>query len=381
MQDSVPSVALRCPEHSPSTTSSRLLPVALLLLVLLAPSAYSQAIRGSVVNGTLSQPQPGSEVRLIAHGTDNAVVAKSISDESGVFVLEMPADTTGMKLYLSTTYDGIEYAASMGGPAAHLMVYEKTSSDSTIRVTSHHIVVDAGAREVTQIVVFRNTGNRTFATGEGHGHGIEIPLPTEVSALLRGDQGVHLHQNVLVNPRPAYPGVGQLAFGFAIPSSGNLDQLLPYPTDAVDLLVTPPGADVSAESFEDRGETAFDQRNYRRYNQSGLPSGSRISLSLASVGGLDGWSRDSALPVVLAGTVLIIVGIAAYVVRQGRRTREPPVDPAAMDLQGRRQALLMQIADLDDSHAGGEISDADHESRREALKAEIVRLTQSLSGD
>ena len=370
------SVDRRCPVGSPLIGYTRRVFPALLVVLLLAPPTFSETIRGTVVNGTLSQPQPGSPVSLIAHGTGNNVVSQATTDKAGAFVLQAPADTTGMMLYLSTTYDGVEYAASFSDTPT-LKVFEKTTSDSTIRVMSYHIVVDANAREVTQILVHRNTGDRTFATGEGHGHGLEITLPDEVSELLGGDQGMHLHGNVLVDPRPAYPGTGQLAFGFAIPASGDLGQEMPYPVDALDVLVTPPDAAMTVTSFKDLGESAFGEKRYRRYNRTDLAKGARISLSLAAT--MDpNWIGRAALPWVLSALALMMAAIAIYFGRKGRQ-RERTEGGEGPDLQGLRQALLRQLADLDDEYASGAIEDEAYQARREALKAEVVRLTQALS--
>jgi hypothetical protein len=358
------------------TGFTRRVPFALLILFLFAPPSFSSTIRGSVVNGTLSQPQPGCSVSLIAHGKGNNVVSQTTTDEAGAFTLEAPADTTGLMLYISTSYDDVEYGAPFSNTPA-LKVFEKTTSDSTIRVMSYHLVVDANAREVTQILVYQNTGDRTFATGEGHGHGLEITLPTGVSELLGGDQGMHLHENVLVDPRPAYPGTGQLAFGFAIPSSGDLGQVLPYPVDALDVLVTPPDAAVTATSFKDLGESAFGEKRYRRYNRTDLAKGARIELSLAGAAGAASVGK-AMLPWVLSALGLVMAGVAIYFGRKGRET-ETPRGSQGPDLQGLRQGLLRQLADLDDEYASGAIEDEAYQSRRDALKAEVVRLTQTLS--
>ena len=352
------------------------LPMLLSFLAAVLLSAFptqADTIRGRVFNETLSRPQPNCAVSLVAHGAEVGVVSRDTTGASGDFALETPADTAGVKLFLSASWDDIDYVAPFGRNPT-ISVYEKTSSDSAISVVSHHIVIDAAAREVTQILVYRNAGNRTYATGEGHGHGLEIPLPEGVTELLRAGQGVHLHDNLLVDPRPVRPGRGQVAFGFAVPASGDLRQMLPYRTEAVDAMVTPPEAKVAADAFQDVGETSFGERRFRRYTRSGLAAGSGIDLRLVQ-DDMDSWVSGKATPWVLAGLVLLTAGVALYF---GTKSRQQASVPAS-GLQMRRQALLAQIADLDDRHAGGEVSEEDYKARREALKAEVVRLTQELS--
>ena len=46
----------------------------------------------------------------------------------------------------------------------------------------------------------------------------------------------------------------------------------------------------------------------------------------------------------------------------------------------RREALIQQIADLDDRLERKDIEKDEHEKRRDALKAEVVDLTKEIAG-
>lgn len=355
--------------------------VAALLLLLFCPSAFAETLSGRVVNRTLSRAEAGCPVALIRHGENSADVLRDTSDAEGRFAFQVPGAPEGAQTFLSATYAGVEYHQPVEGASGdplEIPVYEITGADTAVSIPSHHIVIEAQSGDVTQIVIVRNSGDRTFRTGEGHGHGLELPLPEGVTEITGGPQGLHTHGSILVNPEPVRPGGSQLLFSFRLPGARRLLQTVNYPTGAVDVLVTPADAPVSGAGLQDLGEVAFQGRSFRRLTGSALSRGDRIDIRLGGPAALsDEWLSRDALKWALGGLALAFALLALFF-RTGRRASAPAPESGAPDLGARRNALLQQIADLDDRYADGAIPEADYQARREAFKAEVVELTRAL---
>lgn len=349
----------------------------LLLAALLIPTPSKAAIvEGRVVNQTFSRPETGCAVTLVRHKNGKADILRDTTDAEGRFRFEVSADTAGIQTFVSAHYAGVDYmhpAPENFGVPFDLPVYETTSVDTAISVISHHIVVDMQAGEVTQIVVVRNTGNRTFVKD---GHGVEIPLPDNVTDLVEAMRGLRLEGRTVVDPRPVQPGEGQVVFVFRLPQSGRLVQPINYPTGAVDVLITPPGTPVSGGSLQDMGTAPFGKRTYRRFSGSGLNPGQAINLRIGSVAdvGWKAWANRDVLKWVLGG-LAVALAFLAFFFRPGQQ--QAPA-PSGGGPEARKEALLEQIADLDDRFADGGIPEADYKARREALKAEVVELIRAL---
>ena len=74
----------------------------------------------------------------------------------------------------------------------------------------------------------------------------------------------------------------------------------------------------------------------------------------------------------IAGLVLALAGVFAWSLRA-----EKPAG-SGNTLAQERTRLIKRIADLDDSHARGELDDADWQSQRAALKRDLLDVARQL---
>ncbi len=351
----------------------------LLSILRLQAAITAGPLAGQVINRTLSRPAAGVEVTLVRHGEGDATVVRDTTDREGRFRFEVDAATEALHTMLSAAYAGVDYRhpeVEVGGAPIQLSVYETTGVDTAVALVSHHIVVDAGAGEVTQILIVENHRDRTYRTAGDHGHGLEVNLPEGVTDIAQGPQGLHTHGSLLIDPRPVEPGASQLAFSFRLPPTGSLVQEVRYPTGSVDVLVTPPDVPATGAALQDLGEVTLGERRFRRFSGTALNPGDRITLQIGSAGPADWLSRDT-LKWTLGGLALAFLLLAIFF-RPQKKREEVPQEHRETNLQGRRTALLEQIADLDDRLADGELSEGEHRTRREALMAEVVALTRAL---
>jgi hypothetical protein len=349
--------------------------LSLLSILIFSNNSYSETISGRVVNKTLDRPESGCEVSLIQHGGESAEVLKVTTDTGGRFSFEAEHAEGDVHNILSASYKGIAYRQNVAhahGEPVEIAVYETSDSDSALTVISHHLVIDDSSREVTQIIIVRNQSDRTFRTGGDHGHGLEIPLPDGVTSITGGAEGLHAHGDILVSPEPVRPGGSQLIFTHQLSDGSRFRQRVNYPTGSVDVLMTPPDAEIEATGLQDLGEVAFQQRNFRRFRGAALEKGSQIILRLGvpSTDLEEYLSRDT-LKWSLGG-LAVAFGLLAVFYR--RRPSKGGDGRDVSDLPNRRQVFLRQIADLDDRHEDGEIGEQDYRARRGALMAEVVDL-------
>ena len=379
------------PSYSPNRASNRIQPpirvhlclfvVPCLLAFAVSPSA--QTLTGTVLNKTLSRPEAGLSVQIISHGTTDTAVLTDTTDAQGHFEFDLPeTPSTEIPLLISTQYLDVHYASERVTDLAlpvEIDVYEVTDDLSNVSVLSHHIIIDSATNQASQIYIFRNDGDRTYKTGTGHGHGIEVPLPRDVTQFFGGPQGLHNHGSTLVDSRPLPPGGIQLAYSFGLPADGRFHQHLEFDTQSVDLLVTPPETPIAETSMEDVGPVTLGQRQYRRLAARDLQKGQHIAFAVGSSAfaesGVEALQENT--PWIIAGLSLVTMVIVISI-KVGQRRQPVPVSTGGeLGPVVRRTALLEQIADLDDRFDEGRIEKDEHTKRRDALKAEILHLTQN----
>ncbi len=322
------------------------------------------ALTGRVVNQTLNRVEPNIEVSYILHETGDITIVRDTTDSKGQFILDVPSDPgADPPPMLLARYNGIDYPGNPApaGDIVDISVFETTDSDTAISLSSHHILLDAQVGTVTYIFIVHNHGDRTYLTGGDHGHGLEIPLPDGVTDFIRAPQGVHLHDTLLVDPRPIIPGNSQTFFTFALPPSNRIAQRITYPTAGMDLFVQPADTPVSTTILQDLGGITLGNQVFQRFGAEQLAPGTQIDIRLPS--------SEFSLTPNLQTTIGIIAASAlalAILVIYMRSLKTTP---------NRRTILLEQIADLDERYESGKLSEDDYKNRRNALKAEVIDLS------
>ena len=322
------------------------------------------ALTGRVINQTLNRPEPNVEVSYILHETGDVTVMRDTTDSKGQFILDVPSDPGAEPPpMLFARYNGIDYPGNPApaGDTVDIPVFETTESDTAISLSSHHILLDAQAGTATYIFIVHNRGDRTYLTGGDHGHGLEIPLPDGVTDFIRAPQGVHLHGTLLVDPRPIIPGNSQTFFTFSIPPSNRIAQRITYPTAGMDLLVQPTDTPVSTTALRDLGDVTLGTNVFRRFGAEQLAPGTQIDIALSSPETT--FAFNSQTPIWIAAASVVVIAILVIYMRTLKTT------------PNRRTILLEQIADLDDRYENGDLSEPDYKNRRNALKAEVIDLS------
>ena len=359
--------------HRPHHKTYRPLSVISGLICLVLPT-LAFALTGQVTNHTLSRPEANIQVSYIHHAESGVTIVRDTTDQNGRFTLNVPTDPSAdPPPMLIARYKNIDYPGNPApnGDSVDIPVYETTDQDTALSVASHHVLVDYNTKQATYILIVKNSGKHTYITGGDHGHGLELPLPDGVTEILRAPEGVHLHGNVLVDPRPIIPGQSQSFFTFALPTTNQLNQTITYTTGSFDLLVQPPEIDVSTTGLHEHGTVNFGGQTFRQFAAADLVPGVRIGIQFGSD------KRDPDQNIWIGIGSLVAISLIVSVFFMLRRPSQPPTPPQTTPTSNRRQALLEQIADLDDRFENGNITEEVYHTRRDVLKAEVAELSEN----
>jgi len=333
------------------------------------------ALTGQVTNHTLARPEANIQVSYIHHAESGVTIVRDTTDQNGRFTLDVSTDPNAdPPPMLIARYKNIDYPGNpTNGDTVEIPVYEITDQDTALSIASHHVLVDYSTKQATYILIVKNSGNRTYLTGGDHGHGLELPLPDGVTEILRAPEGVHLHGNVLVDPRPIIPGQSQSFFTFALPTTNQLNQTLTYATGSFDLLVQPPETEVSATGLHEHGNVNFGGQTFKQFAAADLTPGMRIGIRFQSVMSTEeaGVSQNTLIAVVVIAALAL--GAIAFIMVRRPSTNISPQAPT----NNRRSALIEQIADLDDRFENGSITEEVYRTRRDVLKAEVAELSDN----
>lgn len=368
----------------PTIKSNSILPfaishLAIFLTLFLTNQAF--ALTGQVTNHTLSRPEANVPVSYIHHAQSGVTVVRDTTDQNGHFTLDVPADPSAEPPpMLIARYNNIDYPGNPApnGDTVEIPVYEITEQDTALSVASHHVLVDLTTRQATYILIVKNSGNHTYLSGGDHGHGLELPLPDGVTDIIRAPEGVHLHGNILVDPRPIIPGQSQAFFTFALPSNNQINQTITFDTNSFDLLVQPPDAEVSATGLHEHGTVEFGGQTFRQFATANLTPGARIGIQFGASGsvntGTSGDASEDTLTLIVIVAALVLAGLAIILIR---RMSPAPAPASPAPTSNPRQALLEQIASLDDRFEKGQITEEVYRTRRDVLKAEVAELSDN----
>jgi len=369
--------------------------VAAFLNVALLQQASAQAtgrITVTVTNRTSEEALGNQEVEVLRHldemGEPEVVVSR-MTDGNGRYVFDkLPLD--GAHYVVGTRYLGIPYTtghltldAETPTHETEIDVFETSPSDEAIEVSALHVIIDVSADllDVTEIVIVRNTDNKTFAP-EGHDNGIALTLPPAAFGLQPVTPGVENTDHGVRYTQPLPPGESQLFFSYRVDRKAIDDVLtkrLEYETGRVQVFVLPSTQTVSGTNLTTDGVREIGDRSYMTLsNTVGMSPGMSIGIELPSVPRWQDYLKWGILGLV---ALMVIAGVVAMVKAEPvesereRKEEKPERTPEEMELAEKEfNQLLHSIAGLDDQYEDGEIEEKVYRRRRKNLKYRAIRL-------
>ncbi|HET7376952.1 MAG TPA: hypothetical protein VFK30_09605, partial [Anaerolineae bacterium] len=334
----------------------------------IAKPAAATIIEGYIINGTAGQPALANvPVNIYVLHADNSVVSQTIqSDAQGKFVADVISATHGDTIYGEVVYKNLNF---FNGPVAYgldltatlpITVFESTQDTTKVNIDALHIVAvpDTTGLQVSEIYVLSNSGDRYVA---GFGQPIlHLSLPngaTSISpdpnmpadTLISNGDGVDYYDAIPVGSKST-----QIVFQYHLTgSSFVLDRPVLQNVGVVNLLLQSDVAQLRgvSDQFNSQGAQPIQGQTYQQFSAQNLKPGDKLSFRIETAVGPVNW------PVIL-GVGLIglgLIGLIIWQVQQRRGLKSAPKQQVAEATQADQDALIDQIAALDDLHAAGKV--------------------------
>lgn len=347
------------------------------------PPAVAEQVTGYIVTGTPGHSLPPNLTVVFEYqrNSDGAIISQTVPlDAQGRFVVTGTQMSHGDMMRARTEYDAITYFSDVvpAGLQATLpiTIYERTTDASAVRANVLHVIAqptDEGL-SVSEVYVLSNGLERVVANpGQPILH-FSLPAgATQVSAdpnmpadvLVPGGDGLDFFGSFPA----ASQGTQSIAFSYVIPKGSTLlDRVVSFPVDTVNLLVQgdPQTIRVSSDRLASQGTRSFEGQVYQLFQATALEPGQNVPLKIEPASAPVDWR-------ILLGIGLVVIGAVGLVVWQRSQRKQPA---AERNLAIQKEALIDQIAALDDEFAEGKIDEVNYKAKRAKLKDKLVKLME-----
>ena len=399
-------------------------PLLLLILLLVAAPAFAQTGDGAqpgaepaaiagVVTGRVTNSTPGAEIP--ASGEPMLHIWDANFQQKGMEHGELAADGTfrfeevpfvpGWQYAAMLHYQNVNYYSepvAVGEQqrelSVELPIYEATTSTENVQIMRQHILFDAAAADqvqVAEIFILSNSGDRSVAL-PADADPTEAPLAFTLPAVA---ENIGLDNNSngrfkpteagFVDTAPLRPGegTGEVVVRYTLPYEEALAYTYTAPWPVRDLNVLLPartGLSLAGDGLEPLETRQMGEAGaVAIYQHPALAAGETVALALsgelqappaaaqarpaaptpASTGG------NTVLAPVLLLAGLFVLALAGWLYRRPVTAPEPvPVGATTFE------ALVTEIALLDEAHEAGRIDDTDYDRRRSHLFARAQQL-------
>ena len=374
-------------------------------------------IEGQITNNT-KDAKPDSAANLdvtlvtVPVSATTMLTTTGKADASGKFVFSNLDTMSTTRYFVTTNYSGVDYFSDLltfSSPQSTTLsttipIYESTDDPSVVKVTQTHIVFDVQTPwlAVQEIIAMENSSDRVYVGKAAGPHRLTMTVPLLPKAIdIQFDdpniQSTVLQgEDVLTYTLPIGPGQDQIVFQYAVPYTPptyDMVLTLPYGSDKFGMYMPDVGATITSTQLQvapnpmgnTPGAPAF-----LALSGAGFPAGTTIKATINNLpstpvsGTLQsGNTNTPTTPAIVDNNSQIIgiavlgiaaiaaIGLLAYPIIRRRNERAAAVVASS---NNERMDLLQQIADLDDDHESGKISDAEYQEKRAALKAKLVEL-------
>jgi hypothetical protein len=350
------------------------------------PASAAQTMSGKVIMGTAGASLPAElRVRVVELPSAGGQVEKQATfSPDGTFTFEADSES---RYLVGTVYSGVTYSTFIDGGAEgipELKIFETTRDPTAVSVAADTTTILKGREdifEVLQLLLVHNSSDRTFtgAAGSGSPEVLRVPIPEGAFDVSPADDANHLGisfsgRGVAVSS-PLLPGETPIPYVFKVrvPRTGwQLRREVSHPTQRADLLLGEGLELRAAPGFEFDEQVTLEGRRYRRYRSGQLRPGSVIGADL----GFPSASSRSlwwGLATGLAALGALMFGFSVL-----RRSR--PAKGLTSGGPGERDALIEEIAVLDDRFEDGLVAEGDYRSRRNQMLARLSVMRRPSGG-
>lgn len=381
------------------------LPLALGVVIYGVASVAAQeplTIAGTVVNGTEGAELP-REVQVLAlvTGADGDVLSTSlaVTGDGGSFELAGLPAATSARYALAVNHSGALYTRAFSleelSKDVVLNIYETTTDATVVKVTHHLSVVasvDPTEREVTLIdfVTLVNSSDRTLQP--------DLSVPAQMSFLrfslpplaetlglqsdMPGGDIVSVGTGFAVTSQVT-PGQHNVEFSYKIPYQGDsltYRQAFHQGADIFQVLVPDRLRGLNVAPLQRVASPNLDGTVYDAWEVRDLARSEEVMVMLSNLPQpgiltrLEKWAGTGVLWQVAIPAILgvILAGLLLWGGLRPSTRRQPSLVPVGTATEGDKDALIHEIAALDDSYSRGDLTESEYHSTRQTLKGRFL---------
>jgi hypothetical protein len=364
-------------------------------------------LRGMVVNGTEgAEVAAGLPVSLHSFGDQAGPVTTEVTttDESGGFQFADVILKADIGYALTTDYGGMRYSTLIDpedlAGTVEFRVYEPTQDLAVILVERHAMVITNVSEadqqiEAVEFISLSNTSDRTLVpdlsnVGQGQFSFMRFSLPPraanfDIQSDLVGGEVIPVGTGFGLTS-PVTPGQHSLSFSFTFPYQGNsftyqqnllqganiYQVMIPERLGQVGVrgLAAIPAISVEGSLYQVWQVQDFAPGQGLTVELTNLPQPSLLDRLGRSVTGAGFWII--AIPVMLGVVLLTALLYGGYWHRRPAIAVGPEVRLPTISNSARRDALVRQVAELDERFQQGQVADAEYQAQRRRLKDRIL---------
>lgn len=353
-------------------------------------------IRGIVVQGTADGVLPVDMVVQLRYGNADAGfrVNEAITDGDGGFRFDdiplLPEyDYAVGAIYKGRLYSQRVSAAELRGGAngPTITVYDETNDPLAVRVARVNISIEPLTLEglgaglyISQMLTYRNEDDRVYTSGRGFDDGRDAALLIqfpEGARLLSGDEGgryvvieaMERLPDSVIDTLPVLPGeVHQVNLAYWLPyaSGAQFEQDFNNLMDAAVIVTLTDELRIESDWLRPRPD-AMAGVGFRQYSaELTMDDDPRIKFGIRRH---DDWVvTGETLPALLLGAIAL-AGAVLGAIGLTKRKKD--------DSGGETDALVSELARLEEDHDQGRINHDLYHHRRSELKARLARLMEA----
>lgn len=370
-----------------------------------APEGQSTdgTIYGQITNGTIGGELPdGLAVTLFTQTVTGEIERyETIADAEGNFSYDdvpivpdqyyVASVAYRERVFASEQFAGAEAQPDLVLP---VQIYDLTEDPEVITISRilSQITAVADGLQVAQFILIENTSDRVFTSSQevapGRYAGVVIHLPPSsfIPGLPEDFQRyvVSEDQSFVIDTAPVLPGSGHIIqLVYFIPYEGDaiIEQPLNYRMEGeLRLLLRPTNLEIRSEQVQSIGVETVGQNVYGSYSGVlDLVAGDVLQFELRGSGASTAEQLETPRVVPANTLVLLLAGFGLLAVIAGAGyyffSRRGTTDEATADSKDRLiDALIQQIAELDDAHDRGDINHDLYHHRRKQLKTRLAAI-------
>jgi len=381
--------------------------IILLTLLGFMGMGYAGTLRGKIENGTKGGIVPADlQVFLNIYKRDGQNTTPVSSDKftkinrKGEFVFKDLEVTPGIFYEPMVTYKNVKYYGPMveltkdkPNAKSNVKIYETTTSDSTIEVLRHHILLlpAKGILNVREIMVLANRSDRTYVgkepTASGKFRTITFRLPKGAKSIQLGEGAmsccIEFEEGGFYDTMEFPPGQRQISFDYRIDVDDKEMELakpITLVTREMDFIPMEPTLQISGDGLKLQN---IENTKVRMYVAQNFRKGDVVKIRVAGL-----VPKPTNPGYVLLGlfTVLLLIGgvVALRKYKQTQQMAQETISDEAVKSkaplpQSTADQLVREIAILDEMFEENKIDPDVYEQKRKELKERLkVMLTTTV---